>query len=127
MDKNPQSLGELELEVLKDLWDHPGSSVQAVFERLGKERSCARTTILTVMQRLHAKGYLKRRRLHGAHRYKATQGRKTVLGNLIGQFVERVLDGSAAPFLAYLAESEDLSEKQMRQIRRLISAIEEKE
>ena len=48
MSKKQQGLGELELEVLKAIWQEPGRTVQEVAEDLGKRRGSARTTVLTV-------------------------------------------------------------------------------
>jgi len=119
-----RGLGELELEVLKTVWDRPGRSVQDVADELGKRRGCARTTVLTVMQRLHAKGFLKRRKVGGVFRYSPTEGRSEVLSSLIGQFVDKVLDGSAAPFLTYLVDTKELSESQANQLRAIVKELE---
>lgn len=105
MGKNVQSLGELELEVLKTVWAGDGCTVQQAVEIIGKRRKCARTTILTVMQRLHAKGFVKRRKIDGVFRYYSTQGQGKVMSRLVRQFVEKVLDGSPTPLISYLAES----------------------
>lgn len=127
MAARPRNLGELELEVLKTVWDAPGYTVQEVAEHIGERRGSARTTVLTVMQRLHAKGLLRRRKVRGVYRFYPTQGRGKVLSGLIGQFVERVLDGSPAPFLAYLADTKELSDEQVSQLRDIVRELERKE
>ena len=124
MGPRKHGLGELELEVLKTVWELPGCTVQEVAEVLGEQRGCARTTVLTVMQRLHAKGFLDRHRPDGIYRYTATEGRGKVLTGLIGKFVDRVLDGSPAPFLAYLAETEQLTDEQAAQLREMVQDLE---
>ena len=116
-------LGGLELEVLKAIWENPGCTVQEVAEGFAKQRAYARTTILTVMQRLHAKRYLKRRKVDGVFRYSAVEEREKVLSRLIGQFVNTVLDGAPAPFLAFLADGNDLTPKQVAQLRELAEAL----
>jgi predicted transcriptional regulator len=124
MSKKQQGLGELELEVLKGMWQKPGRTVQEVAEDLGKRRGSARTTVLTVMQRLHRKGFLKRRKVDGVFRFWPTEGRGKVLSGLIGQFVDKFLDGSPAPFLAYLADAKDLTDDQARQLRDIVQELE---
>ncbi len=123
--KRRDGLGELELAVLKVVWDQPGSTVQEVARFMAEQRDCARTTILTVMQRLHAKGFLRRRKVRGIHRYTANQERTHVLSGLISRFVDNVLDGSAAPLVAYLANAKDLTPEQAAQLQRLVEAIEQ--
>ena len=84
--KERTTLGALELEVLKIIWECPACTVAEVAERLSR-RQYARTTVLTVIQRLHAKGLLKRRKEAGIFRYSATQPREQVLSRLIARFV----------------------------------------
>ena len=119
-----QGLGELELEVLKTIWQQQPCTVQEVADLLNDSRGCARTTVLTVMQRLHAKGYLRRRKKDGVFRYSTTQGRKTVMSGLVGQFVDKVLDGSPLPFVAYLAEMKDLTPKQADRLHAILNELE---
>ena len=127
MTKEQKSLGELEILILKTIWESPESTVQEVAEIVGETRNCARTTVLTVMQRLHAKNFLKRRKVNGVYRYAATQDRGTVLSGMIGQFVDKMLDGSSAPFLAYLSTNKELTKKQSEQLQALVRELERNE
>ena len=124
--KNERSLGALELEVLKIIWETPGCTVVEAAERLPR-REYARTTVLTVIQRLHAKGLLKRRKESGIFRYSATQPREQVLSRLITKFVENVLDGSPAPFVAYLTEARNITPAQKAVLEEIVRRIEKKE
>lgn len=127
MTEEQKSLGELELFILKTVWEIPECTVQEVAETAAEKRNCARTTVLTVMQRLHAKGFLTRRKVNGVYRYTATQERGAVLSSLIGQFVDRMLDGSSAPFLTYLSKREDLTPAQIEQLQKIIHDLEPNE
>ncbi len=123
MTKKQKSLGELELEVLKIIWDRKGGTIQEVFEILSERHEYARTTVLTVMQRLYAKGFLKRRKTKGVFRYLPTQCERKVMSNIIEQFVDKFLDGSAAPFLSYLSEAKGLTNKQAEHLRKIAENI----
>jgi len=122
--KREPGLGELELEVMKVVWERQPCSVQEVAEIVGERRGSARTTVLTVMQRLHAKGFLKRRKRQGVYRYSTTAERGKVISGLVGQFVEKVLDGSALPFVAYLAETKGLAREQVDALRAIAENLE---
>src|SRR5213593_1472150 len=102
-------LGELQLEILRFLSVHGPISVGEVAERFGEPRGLARTTVLTVMERLRKKGFLTRSKGERPFRYspRVTQGE--VLRGLVRDFVEKTLGGSLSPFTAYLAEARDLS------------------
>ncbi|MBI5093835.1 MAG: BlaI/MecI/CopY family transcriptional regulator [Candidatus Hydrogenedentes bacterium] len=125
--RKQHGLGELELAILKTVWQFPGSTVQELTEILAKERACARTTILTVVQRLHSKGFLKRKKVDGVFRFSPTEDRGEVISRLIRQFVEKVLDGSAAPFVAYLANTKNLTEDQASQLQTIVEQLEKNE
>ena len=123
MAENIGSLGELELEVLKTVWACGGCSVHEAAEAVGKKRKCARTTVLTVMQRLHAKGFLKREKVNGVYRYCATEERGKVRGGLVKQFVDKVMDGSATTLVSYLAES-GVSSRELEEMRKVLDEVE---
>jgi predicted transcriptional regulator len=69
-------LGELEGPVLEELWDSGELPTPVVFERIGKPRGLAYTTILTVLQRLHRKGLAGRREEGRGHIYYAAVSRE---------------------------------------------------
>jgi len=127
MTKKESRLGELELRVLKTIWEHQPCTVQQVVEIIGKRLGYARTTILTVMQRLQAKGFLKRRKVDGVFQYRPTEERNKVMSRLIGQFLDKVLDGSALPFVVYLSRTKNLTKEQAETLRAIAEKMEHKE
>ena len=127
MAKKGSNLGELELVVMKTIWEHQPCTVKQIAKILGKRRGCAKTTVLTVMQRLHAKHFLKRRKVGGLYQYSPTEERGRVISKLIGQFLDKVLDGSPTPFVTYLLEKEDLNPKQVAALRKIAQELEKKE
>jgi predicted transcriptional regulator len=126
MARRERSVGELELEVLKVIWERQPCTVVEVAEIIGRHRGNAPTTVLTVMQRLHAKGLLKRRKRRGIYHYSTTQDRGKVVGGLIDNFVHKVLDGSPLPFVAHLAEAGSLTEEQAETLRKIMRSLEKK-
>lgn len=119
MAKTQENLGELELEVMKILWDRGRSSVLQVAENLSKQKGYARTTILTIMQRLHKKGFLKRKKEDGVYRYEPTQKRQQVMGHLLNQFIDRVFDGSSASLVQQLTGAK-ISDEELNQIKTIL-------
>ena len=127
MQKSP--LGELQLEILRYLSDSGPLSVGEVAERFGVPRGLARTTVLTVMERLREKGYLSRRKERGVYRYAPYAGKAVLMRDLVHQFVETALEGSVSPFLAYLTQEKELTEEEIAALRQLLdeTAAEQKE
>ena len=119
MARRRESLGELELEVFKTIWDRQPCTVAEVAAVMAERRGSAPTTAITVMQRLQAKGFLRRRKRKGLFHYATTQTQRKVIAGLIGQFVEKVLDGSPLSLVAYLAEAEGLTPEQAAALRKM--------
>ncbi|EFC83893.1 BlaI/MecI/CopY family transcriptional regulator [Parafrankia sp. EUN1f] len=73
-------LGDLERSVMDVLWSADGwLTARDVAARLHHERDLAYTTVLTVLERLERKGFVRRQRAARAHRYAAADSRETVV------------------------------------------------
>lgn len=122
--KEKPPLGDQELETLRFVSENAPISVGDVAKAFGKPRGLARTTILTVMERLRTKGYLSRRHDAGVYRYTPKVEREDLLKNLVADFIERSLGGSLSPFVTYLADSGRLSEREVGELRRMVETLE---
>ncbi|MEU7872555.1 BlaI/MecI/CopY family transcriptional regulator [Dactylosporangium sp. NPDC049140] len=72
-----QGFGELEAAVMRQLWAAGGPvTVRQVHTALVETRELAYTTVLTVMEKLHRKGWLQRVRQGRAHVYEAVATRE---------------------------------------------------
>ncbi|MCM3883480.1 BlaI/MecI/CopY family transcriptional regulator [Frankia sp. R82] len=73
-------LGDLERSVMDVLWSSDGwLTAREVAARLDHERDLAYTTVLTVLERLERKGFVRRQRAARAHRYAAVDSREAVV------------------------------------------------
>lgn len=117
-------LGSQELELLRFVGDHAPISVRDVATQYGEPRQLARTTILTVMERLRKKNYLTRRKDGGSFQYSPAQSKPLLLQTLVGDFVEKTLGGSLSPFVAYLADAPGVSDAEVAELRRLVDQME---
>jgi BlaI family transcriptional regulator, penicillinase repressor len=109
-----------ELAMMKVLWRKGKATVREVYEALRQERPIAYTTVLTMMGILEHKGYVKKTPGTKAYIYSPTRPQGKVVGGLVKDFVGRVFDGSAQPLLVHLIENEDLSEREVEDLRKLL-------
>jgi len=123
--KPTKPLTDLELDLMKVVWDLGPCTVREVHEHLLDQRPLAYTTVLTVMGILEQKGHLRKEKDGRAHRYTPTRGRRQVLGEMVTEFVGRVFDGSARPLLLSLLEGENVSGEDLAAVRRLLEAKDE--
>jgi predicted transcriptional regulator len=119
-------LGELELETLRFISDNAPLSVGEVASQFGEPRGLARTTILTIMERLRAKGYLRRLKDGSLYRYSPETPKADVMKDLVRDFVENRLAGSLTPFTAYLAEADGLSASEIAALRRIVEGLDDR-
>ena len=69
-----RQLGELEAAIMDRLWEWGRPAlVREVVEDLRADRPVAYTTVMTVMDNLHGKGWLRRERDGRAYRYEPTR------------------------------------------------------
>lgn len=118
----PPPLGELEADVMEQLWRQGEATVRSVLEALNAsfEKARAYTTVMTVMGNLDRKGLLTRRREGKTDIYTPVMSREEYLdararveaGALVGRY------GDAA-YLAFTREMDRLDPEQRRQLRRM--------
>lgn len=114
------ALGAQELAIMKVVWRLKDVSVREVYETLRERRPVAYTTVMTMMNTLEGKGYLKKELDGRAFRYRPAVPERRVVTRMVKEFVERVFDGSTAPLLAHLVTSTELSDEEREELRRLI-------
>ncbi|MCP3165323.1 MULTISPECIES: BlaI/MecI/CopY family transcriptional regulator [Myxococcus] len=119
-------VGEQELSVLRYVAEHGPATVGEVVERFGEPQGLARSTILTVMERLRLKGYLTRRKVDGVYQYASPVREGELLRDVVGDFVQRTLSGSLSPFAAYLSDADDVSDKDLAQLQDVVARLRSK-
>jgi predicted transcriptional regulator len=125
--RKAQNIGRAEMEILHYVHDHQPVTVREVAEHFGETKGHVRTTVLNVMERLRAKGYLKRRKIEGVFRYLSSQPKADMLQTLVRDFVEKALGGSWSPFLAYLVHDAKLSDEDLRELKQLVRELDQQQ
>ena len=105
---------------MKVVWGLGKATVRDVYEVLLKRRKIAYTTVMTMMNILEQKKFLKKRRRDRAYVYRAARPKDQVTRAMVREFVDRVFSGSAHPLLVHLVEDRRLSEKDLQEIARMI-------
>jgi len=76
-----------------------------------------------MMERLRRKGRLSRRLVDGVYRYRARTTSAELLKAAVQRFVERNLDGSVTPFLAYLSDAGELADGELRKLEDIVARL----
>jgi predicted transcriptional regulator len=121
-----QGIGERELALLRWVQEHGSCSVGEAAEGFGAAAGLARSTVQTMLERLHDKRHLQRRRHAGVYRYAPAVATGELLRGLVRSFVAGPLGGSTAPFVAYLAEKEEVSAEELAELEALVERLQER-
>lgn len=116
-----RTLGELEAVVMDRLWDHDApTTVRAVFDALSTERAIAYTTVMSTMDNLHSKGWLRRERHGKAYSYWPTLTREQHGVRLMREGLEA--GGRSDLVLSYFVEQMGPAESDLlrRALRRML-------
>ena len=120
-------LGDQELELLRFITESAPITVREAAESYGKDRGLARTTVLTMMERLRAKGYLTRSESGAANEYSPCLSRSELMRGVVRGFVEKTLGGTLSPFVAYLTQDAAVSRDELEDLKRLVEQLESRE
>jgi predicted transcriptional regulator len=118
-----KSIGDQELALLHYVGQQGEVSVGEAAAQLAESRGLARSTVLTMMERLRAKRFLKRRRVGGVFRY-STTGTEDVMQGAVGTFVEKTLQGSVSPFVAWMSRRGKVSDEELASLEALVEKLQ---
>ncbi|HOW69883.1 MAG TPA: BlaI/MecI/CopY family transcriptional regulator [Phycisphaerae bacterium] len=120
------NLGQAEWEILRYVGERHPITVREVADHVAVSTGQARTTVLTVMERLRAKGFLVRRKSGGIYRYSPKKSVAEMSQGLVQSFVDNMLNGVLSPFLAYLSRSDKISDEELAELKKLVQDLESK-
>ena len=113
---------EGELAILRVLWRRGPSTVKEVHEALAS--STAYTTTLKLLQIMADKGLALRDESQRAHLYRARMAEAQTEGQLVGDLLDRVFDGSASRLVQRALSARPASADELAEIRRLLDRLE---
>lgn len=111
---------DLELEILKILWRDGPLPVRQTRQALAGVRPLAHTSVMTVMNIMIRKGYLKRLKQDGVYVYRPAVSRKTTTRGMLRDLLRRAFDGSPVALMTNLLDCQDLDDEELEAIRRLL-------
>ena len=114
------SFTDRELDVMAVLWARGSATVAEVRERIPDD--LAYTTVLTVLRTLEEKGHVGHRGEGKAYRYFPLVERRVAGRSALARLIDTVFNGSPELLLTQLVTERDLSEEQLKRIRKLMDA-----
>jgi len=122
--KSLDHFGKLQHAIIEIVWELGEASVREVWKRCCKEKELVYTTILTSMQRLEKDGWLTHRLEGNKNIYMPTKTRAQAGAGSVRKFIHKMFNGNAALLFQQLVEEDELSDKELHELKRLIDKKE---
>src|SRR5436189_72857 len=119
-----KNLTRPEMEILRYVIEKAPTPAREIAEYMASQRGHARTTTLTVLERLRTKGYVERSDENGVFLYSPAAPGDEMQRSLVSDFVDIALGGSITPFAAYLSKRADMSERELEELRKMIAELD---
>ena len=98
MAKPKGTLTSAQLEILEAIWSSQemGATVTEIWDAITRQRAVTRTTVLTQVDRLEKRGWLRRKKHGDGFRYLAVVDRDEATRDVAEQFLDAFFGGSAS-------------------------------
>ncbi|MEM7373138.1 MAG: BlaI/MecI/CopY family transcriptional regulator [Bacteroidota bacterium] len=120
-------LDDLQLKIMKALWQLGEASVSDIQEVLKQEdRTFAITTIGTILQRLYKKQIVSYRKSGRQYIYQPSISEKDVQDSMTSNLVKQLFKGKSSMLVNHLLESEDFDPEELYRLQQMIEEAQQK-
>ena len=121
MGRPAQDITESELAVLRVLWDLGPATIRQLTDVLYPQGEAAQyATVQKLLDRMEAKGYVRRDRTMFVHIFRSELDRDELIGRRLRSLAEMLCEGSLTPLLTHLARAKDLTDEDRLALRAIV-------
>ncbi len=125
MPRKPADFNDSELAVLAVLWKDGQATIRQITDEIYTRGTTGEyATVQKLLERMEAKGFVKRDRSTFAHTFTATVDRSALIGRGVQNLAEKLCDGSLTPLIIHLVEGTKLSPSDREMLLKLIEQAE---
>ena len=117
---------EVELQILRILWEIGPSPVREIHKRLNAEKGTNYSTTVKMLAVMLDKGLVKRDESARPHIYRASRTQQRTQKQMLVGLIDKAFDGSAMSLVLQALSSRPASKTELEEIRRLIDRLEGK-
>ncbi len=125
--ETPYHLGDLQLAIMRVLWNRSEATVAEVHETLEPERGLALTTIATMLTKLEKKGVVDHRADGRKFIYRPLVSEGQVRRSMVSDLTSQLFRGDVTALVNHLLAEHEIDRGELAQLRELISDHERKE
>ena len=119
-------LDELQLKVMKVLWENGESSVGQIQQALKAEREFAITTISTILKRLHNREIVSYRKESRQFIYSASISEFDTQSSMTSNLVDQLFDGKSSVLVNHLLEADSFESDELEQLKKMIEEAQKR-
>jgi BlaI family transcriptional regulator, penicillinase repressor len=120
-------LGDLQLAIMRVLWNHGEATVADVHEALEPERGLALTTIATMLTKMEKKGVVDHRAEGRRFIFRPTVSEGQVRRTMVSDLTSQLFRGDVTALVNHLLSEHDIDSGELAQLREMIASRERKE
>lgn len=118
------NLTDLQLAVVRILWERGESTVLEVQEALAPDRTLALTTVATILTRLEKRRIVRHQARGRLFVYSALVTESQVRRSMVSDLTDLLFDGSPAALISHLLSEKDIGPRDLDEVKRLIADAE---
>jgi predicted transcriptional regulator len=119
--KLSRQLTEAELRVMNALWAKERATVGEIVDAIDTRPPLAYSTVLTMLRILETKGFVRHQKEGRAFVYEPAVARSEARSGALQHLLSRFFDNSPELLVANLIEDEQISNKELARLKRLIA------
>jgi len=127
MPKKKHKLGELQLAILRRLWQRGEASAAEVHADLWTDRGLAPTTIATMLKKMEAKGVVRHRVTGRRYLFRATVSERDVTRSMVSEITDRLFEGDPVALVSHLLAEHPVDARELDELKALIERHERQE
>ena len=117
-------LGELQLEIMRVLWDQREATVAQVHRALFAQRELAPTTVATMLSKMEKKGVVSHRTEGRQFVYQPTVPEVEVHRSMVGDLTRKLFGGDPTALVHHLLNEQEIDASEIESIRRMVESNE---
>ena len=122
-----QQLSDLQLAVMRALWDRGEATAADVHADLVQTRELAPTTVATMLSRLEKKGLVAHRTEGRMYVYRAEVEETTVRRSMTSRVTDLFFGGNPAALVSHLVDEGEIEPGDLQELKALIQQLESRE
>lgn len=120
MKKEHIKLSNLQISVMKILWEHEKLSVSQAHQLLNQHKPMALTTVATLLKRMHEKSIVGFEKVGRQHLYYPLVSEREVKSSMLSNMINHLFNNEPAELVHHLVDQKDISEDELSLIRKML-------